>query len=411
MIAISLMFQRNYCITILGLAFLLVTPSLLAQEDKTANTQQKKIDIEYTNKGFQFKTVDNKHLLHIESRLQFRFATPGDQNPLNYDDIYATDNTVFKINRARLKIGGHAFQPYLKYYFEYELAQGNLLDFRVMFNKWKAFNIKVGQWKTYYNRERVISSGKQQMVERSIITRPFTLDRQQGIEFSGRVFEGSLADITYHMSILTGSGRGASENDDNHLMYVGRLQWNFLGREVSMSGSDLDYCLKPEALIALAAATNTSPYTRFSQDGGGQLDGFELGVTGQYEVNQFMIETAFKYKGFSWQSELHSKEIIDHVNLKTTQLNGSYFQTGYFFSNIIPVIPKPLEVAGRFASYNPNADITKNLEQEYALAFNWFFKGGHRNKLSAEFTYFALQSDTIEGDSGLRFRIQWDISL
>ncbi|GGZ69535.1 OprO/OprP family phosphate-selective porin [Algibacter mikhailovii] len=411
MIAISLMLQRNYCITILGLSLLLVTPSLLAQEDKTADTQQKKIDIEYTNKGFQFKTVDNKHLLHIESRLQFRFATPGDQNPLNYDDIYATDNTVFKINRARLKIGGHAFQPYLKYYFEYELAQGNLLDFRMMFNKWKAFNIKVGQWKTYYNRERVISSGKQQMVERSIITRPFTLDRQQGIEFSGRIFEGSLADITYHMSILTGSGRGASENDDNHLMYVGRLQWNFLGREVSMSGSDLDYCLKPEALIALAAATNTSPYTRFSQDGGGQLDGFEPGVTGQYEVNQFMIETAFKYKGFSWQSELHSKEIIDHVNLKTTQLNGSYFQAGYFFSNLIPVVPKSLEVAGRFASYNPNADITKNLEQEYALAFNWFFKGGHRNKLSAEFTYFALQSDTIEGDSGLRFRIQWDISL
>ncbi|WP_298535268.1 porin [uncultured Algibacter sp.] len=396
---------------LLVLMVLILPHVMFSQEIQKDSTKQKKIDIAYTSKGFQFKTSNNRHLLHIESRLQFRFATPGDQNPLNYDDIYATDNTVFKINRARLKVGGHAFQPYLKYYFEYELAQGNLLDFRLMFTKWKAFNIKVGQWKTYYNRERVISSGKQQMVERSIITRPFTLDRQQGIEFSGRVFEGSLADMTYHMSILTGSGRGASENDDNHLMYVGRLQWNFLGREVSMSGSDLDYCLKPESLIALAAATNTSPYTRFSQDGGGQLDGFEPGVTGQYEVNQFMIETAFKYKGFSWQSELHSKEIIDHVNLKSTQLNGSYFQAGYFFSNLIPVVPKPLEVAGRFASYNPNADITKNLEQEYALAFNWFFKGGHRNKLSAEFTYFALQSDTIEGDSGLRFRIQWDISL
>lgn len=388
----------------------IIPGKIIAQEIKKDSIQQNKIEIEYTNKGFQFKTADNRHLLHIESRLQFRFATPGDQNPLNYDDIYATDNTVFKINRARLKIGGHAFHPYLKYYFEYELAQGNLLDFRLMFTKWKTFNFKVGQWKTYYNRERVISSGKQQMVDRSIVTRPFTLDRQQGVEFYGRFFEGTLADLTYNMSVLTGTGRGISENDDNNLMYVGRIQWNILGREVSWSGSDLDFSDKPAALIAFAGVTNTSPYTRFSQDGGGQLDGFEDGVSGQYKVNQYMIETAFKYKGFSWQSEIHTKDINDQVNNTMTHLKGNYFQAGYFFSNIIGFVPEPLEVAARFASYDPNVDLSRNLEREYALGFNWFFNG-HRNKLTTEFTYFELESSELDGSDGLRFRIQWDISL
>ena len=36
-----------------------------------------------------------------------------------------------------------------------------------------------------FNRERVDSSGRQQFVERSIINRTFTIDRQVGISFEG----------------------------------------------------------------------------------------------------------------------------------------------------------------------------------------------------------------------------------
>lgn len=381
-----------------------------AQEMTQDSIQQQKVELDYTNKGFQLKTTDNKHVLQIQARLQFRFATPGDQDPLSFDELYDENNSVFKINRARLKVGGHGFQPYLKYYFEYELSQGNLLDFRLMFTKWKGFNIKIGQWKTYYNRERVISSGKQQMVDRSIITRPFTLDRQQGISFFGRLFETTPADLTYHVSVLSGTGRGASTNDNSDLMYVGRLQWNLLGREVSMSGSDLDFTQKPTALIAIAAMTNRSPYTRFSQAGGGQLEGFEEGIAGQYRVQQGLFETAFKYKGFSWQSEIHTKQINDRVNLTKTTLTGSYHQAGYFFANMFDFVPKALEIAARYSRYRPSIDIPKNLEEEYGLAFNWFFKG-HRNKLTTELTYFEFQSSQEELANGARFRVQWDISF
>ncbi len=369
-----------------------------------------KIEVEYTDKGFQFSTADDRFQLHLESRFQFRFATPGDQNPLTLDDL-ESDKPVFKINRARLKVGGHAFQPYLKYYWEYELSQGNLLDFRVMFEKFSTFKIKVGQWKTYFNRERVISSGKQQMVDRSIITRPFTVDRQLGLSFYGRLFPGSLADLTYHASILTGTGRGAVENDDNHFMYVGRLQWNFLGRELQMTGSDLRFHEKPTGLIAFGGVTNRSPYTRFSQAGGGQLFGFSEGLPGQYRVNQGLLETAFMYRGFSWQNEFHTKEIQDKINGGATRLTGSYYQAGYFFSYLWNFIPEPLELAARYARYTPNSDLRDFHEEEFALALNWFFKGGHRNKLTAEITVFDFQTDTQNLENTTRFRIQWDISF
>ena len=385
---------------ILGLSL-----SLVAQQDTVAPP---KVDLSYTSKGFQLKTTDNKFLLHVASRLQFRFATPGDQNPLTFDDL-ESDETVFKINRARLKVGGHGFSPYLKYYWEYELAQGKLLDFRLMFEKFEGFNIKVGQWKTYYTRERVVSSGEQQLADRSILTRPFTADRQQGISVYGRLFKGSLADLTYHTSVLTGTGRGSFTNDDNHLMYVGRLQWNFLGRELAMTSSDLKYHEKPTAIIAFGALTNRSPFTRFSTSGGGQLIGFEEGVAGQYRVNQGLLETAMMYKGFSWQNEFHFKEIKDKVNNNLTTMTGGYFQAGYFFHNLWQAFPESLELAARYANYLPDRDLDPR-QEEYSFALNWFFRG-HKNKLTAEVSVFDFEGEPQEVERTTRFRLQWDISF
>jgi hypothetical protein len=48
------------------------------------------------------------------------------------------------------------------------------------------FNLRAGQWKAEFNRERVDSSGKQQFVDRSIANYWFTVDRQNGVMASGR---------------------------------------------------------------------------------------------------------------------------------------------------------------------------------------------------------------------------------
>src|SRR6187551_1353338 len=134
----------------------------------------KQATIKYGSKGFEFRTGDDKFLMQIQSRFQFRFATPEDQDPVTFDDFSDEKKRVLKINRARLKVGGHAYKPWIKYNWEYELAQSNLLDFRIMIEKWEGLRIKVGQWKIEYSRERYISSGEQQMVDRSVINRPFT---------------------------------------------------------------------------------------------------------------------------------------------------------------------------------------------------------------------------------------------
>ena len=136
---------------------------------------------------------------------------------------------------------------------------------------------------------------------------------------------------------------------------------------LKFSGSDLAYHEKVAGLVALAAVTNRSPYTSFSQTGGGELPGFEAGEAGQYRVNQGLFETAFKYRGFSWQQELHWKEINDITYNTVTILRGNYIQFGYFFHYLWVAIPKPLEIALRHSIYDPDKDVKEILHQEVSL--------------------------------------------
>ncbi|WP_296698163.1 porin [Algoriphagus sp.] len=403
----------SHLVKIIPFFFFLIFNFSLAQENDSSKLTSitKEKAIKHTSKGFVFTTADEKFELQLASRLQFRFAAPDDQDPITFNDFRNQDVRLFKINRARLKIGGHAYQPWLKYYFEYELGQSILLDFRIMLEKWPWLNFKAGQWKVEYTRERFISSGNQQLVDRSLLNRTFTVDRQQGVSIYGNLNGGGSANFDYWLGVFTGTGRGSRFNDDSKMMYFGRFQWNIFGREVPFSGGDLQVSEKPAALIALAGITNTSPYTRFSSSGGGNLAGFEGTNDGQYTIKQYNIETAFNYKGFSWASEFHRKNIVDNFeDSGSTNLGGYYLTAGYFPYQIFNFWPKPLEIAMRYAEIRPDLTITKNKQKELALAFNWFFVG-HLNKLTTEITKFTFEDQALPQSDELRFRLQYEISF
>src|SRR5690606_34690299 len=199
------------------------------------------------------------------------------------------------------------------------------------------------------------SNGRRQVGGRSILTRAFIIDRQQGVEFYGYLNVSGALYFSFWAAVLTGSVRSSNQNDDTNLMYFGRDQWNMYVSEYKFSGSDIETSEKPVAIIALAGVTNRGSFTRFSSAGGGHLEGFETLFPGQFELNQINLESAFKYKGFSWQSELHNKEIIDfNAGGASTSVQGYYAQAGYFFHNLINWWPAPLELAVRQAGYYPN---------------------------------------------------------
>ena len=199
------------------------------------------IKLSHGKKGFRFETEDGKFQTNLLWRAQLRFTTPDNGDPRQISNFNDNSQNTFEGRRLRMKIGGHAYEPWLKYYFEVDLQPGRevddsssnasarVIDWRVDVAKYKEATLRVGQWKINYNRERVDSSGKQQFVERSIANRVFTIDRQVGAQLTGRLFKETPMDMNYWAGVYTGEGRGV-ENPDNNLMTMARVQWNPNGR-------------------------------------------------------------------------------------------------------------------------------------------------------------------------------------
>jgi hypothetical protein len=364
-------------------------------------------------KGITFRGAESRNSVHLWLRSQFRYSTPFEADPRTPADFATPPGGDFEVNRARLKAQGTILSPKLGYYFEHELAgDPRLLDLRLDLTQRENFRLRIGQYKVLYNRERVDSSGAQQFVERSIVTRAFTLDRQRGITAAGRIGEGRAFDAWYYVGLMEGDGRDpdASGGKGDGRMWLARYQWNLVGEPLKFSQSDFEFQSSPAATLAIATARFEGPYTRFSSDGGGQLDGFADGVDDQYAVEQWLQEFAWQYDGWSVQQEYHVKRIEDRLNGGKTRLNGYYVQVGKAWPWVIGEWTRPIELALRRASVDQNSAIAGDTQHETTLAFNLYL-AGHDNKLTVDVSRLRLGQTGGDTLDDTRWRLQWDVSF
>jgi len=438
---------RKVALLLLAMSILIPAPALWAAdpelerrlqelEDRlksfeNAESPSKKeeyFQVKYKNPGFEMKTADGLFSTKLVWRAQLRYTFPNRSDPRSLSDFTTReDASNFEARRLRMKIGGHGYKPWIDYYFEVDLqpsrdiddssasSSARVIDWRITLQPYDEFGVRVGQWKIDYNRERVDSSGRQQFVERSIVNRVFTIDRQVGFMFRGRLFKETLADMRYYLGMFNGEGRSVNNPDKDH-MYVGRLQWNFLGRDLKWRQSDVEYHKKPTGSLAFATAHNNGKCTRWSSSGCGNLSGFPSPATTmkQFTIHQYVQEFAFKYKGLSIQQEYHWKTIEDNTAKTSHQMKGAYAQAGYFFHGLIPQVPKELELAFRYAFVDapPAGNLfMTNEREEFTAGINWFF-AGHNNKITVDASYLTLADQpTSRDESDTRVRIQWDVSF
>ena len=401
-----------------------------------ADDSESYLKVKYSYPGFQLTTADGLFSTKLVWRAQLRYTNPNRSDPRDVD-AFTTDEDAsnFEARRVRMKIGGHGYKKWIKYYFEIELqpsrdivsssgsavdpesSSARVIDYRITVQPIDEIGFRVGQWKINYNRERVDSSGRQTFVERSIVNRVFTVDRQIGAMLQGRLFKETLADIRYYAGVFNGEGRSVN-NPTNDMMYMGRLQWNFLGRDLKWQQSDVSNHEKPTGQLAFAYATNNGRCTRWSSSGCGNNSGFtspESATIAQFKRDQWVQEFAFKYKGLAIQQEFHQMEIEDKSTMLTHDFQGMYAQIGYTNHGLISALPEGLELALRYAyvieSLGGTDNVNRNRRQEYTVGANWFL-AGHNNKLTVDYSYLTLKDfATMMDYSDNRVRLQWDISF
>ena len=332
------------------------------------------------------------------------------------------------IRRSRLKFDGWAFSPKLKYKLELGLsnrdesgssyfthdAPRHILDAVLKWNFSGNWVLWMGQTKLPGNRERVISSGDLQMVDRSLLNSRFTIDRDIGVQLRHKFNLSDNFLVKQIYAISQGEGRNITRGNVGGHQYTARIELFPFGDFASKGdykGSDLKF--EPEPKLSFAFnydLNNNAAKTRSNQGSYMFINGTTAGSSAEFyqtNISTLYIDAMYKHKGFSFMGEYASRDASNPFAKNTDGTltgdvvevgNGLNLQTGYLLS-------KTLEVSARYTNISFNQNITgKGAENMYTLGLSKYIVG-HKLKVQTDVSYTDIGFKTNQ----LMYRFQVDI--
>jgi len=201
----------------------------------------------------------------------------------------------------------------------------------------------------------------------------------------------------------------------SQLMYVARLQANLMGRAGYGEG-DMAYSETPQMVVGGAYAYNPSIDTSTNNAFVG-IDLANLSVRrqlaalgngrmlgqGVVDFSTWTLDYAFKYRGFSLQAEYWFRNVIRHNKelpcMQTAVIGGActvfapgqfgnttgwYVQSGYY------LIPRKVEVAARYAWWDPDTRSGGDLIKQVDVSLNWFLSGTYDHQIMLTYSNIAM---------------------
>lgn len=376
---------KNNTILKFLLLLIFITNSVVAQLPKAT--------IKATlGKGVQFTSADSLFTLAISGRVQSLYEA---KHIINNN----TTGADFILRRCRLNLQGNALHTKISYRVQLSFAlndinagnskvQNNLIlrDAMLFYTLNNKLRLGFGQTKLPGNRQRQVSSGSLQLVERSIVNSNFTLDRDKGVwlfyntKINKTIFKTTLA-------VSSGEGRIIS-NKNGKLCYTSRIEILPFGNFTN-NGDYVEAAVEPQNKPKLAVAAVFSKNYNATRTMG-QLGEYLFNDT-TANITYFGGDVLFKFKGFSIAAELYKRNANTGIftnTTNTTQKNfviagtGLLLQTGYMLT------PKN-EIAARYAQILPSSNLTPLIkkQQEFTLGFSHYFNN-HNLKIQTEISKF-----------------------
>jgi phosphate-selective porin OprO and OprP len=334
------------------------------------------IEIGY-KKGAYLKTKDNRFSVKLNVGVEPYFTFDSNDEK--------SDTTTFRLRRARVYLKGNVAYPWLKYSTQITLEGGSagLRDAFLKSTYLKWLQPQIGQFKVPFDREFLDSGFDLELLERSIASSMFSLQRDIGLQLGGSLMHSHL---NYKVGIFNGSG--ANQNNVNtDYMYVGRLVWMPFDK-LGYSQSAVNNPKKPRLAIGLGLAymPGLEPGERKSLAG-------KLGSTSVLSVDSDVFQ-AVADVGFAYH-QLYAEGGYFYRNIDpnsptpygSQDAYGFYVQGGYF------LIPKTFELAARYSFADPDNPnkVSNNKVSEETFGASYYFYG-HRLKAQADYTHRATDS-------------------
>lgn len=400
-------------------------------------------------KGFYIRSSDERFFMRINGRMQFRWTyyAAGHSNRYLSPGEQRDDRTGFDIQRLRLGFRGHLYTPDLTYRVEFrsEASSGydtRLRDAYLNYRFSDAFQFQAGYFKLAATRQRLLSTGCLQFVDRSLAATVFDLSRGIGVRFWGRLFDKRLDYFFDVANSLNGDANRTITNDpaelDGNPALLFRTVWHALGERPGQHFNteyDLDFLESPALDLAFHYAFNDDqgdnrtteiPFPIPRQTSG--VGAFGLTNTNGLQLHQFGLASAFKWRGFSASGEYFLR-IVDPRRAgrqpyaswwlatrqgDTTVQHGAYAQAGYFLP--IPGFERKIEAVGRVGGIAAVAN-GHECAWEYAGGLNYFI---HEDSVTlhadvTKITEAPISSSNISlanvNDQPLTFRVQLEVKF
>ena len=354
-------------------------------------------------------------------KVGFRFQLLGVANFNENGD----NDTNFLVRRSRIKLNGFVLSPKLKYKFELGLSNRDIsgvsvynrntpryiMDAQIRWNFYKNFELWVGQGKLPGNRERVISSGDLQLVNRSLLNANFNIDRDIGFQLRHYFNLTDSFIVKEIFSLSQGEGRNQTIGNLGGLQYTGRLELLPFGNFASKGdyrGSDLKREQTPKLSIGATYDHNNNAVRARSNGGAYMLIDDDEGLY-QTDINTVFVDGIFKFKGNSFMFEYANRTADDPIvkNSDGTQ-TGDYVRIGNSINlQAGHLFPSNWEIAGRYTNTYmeyPILDGVHNTTDMYTLGVSRFIVG-HKLKVQSDISYL----DIAPNNNKVMIRLQMDI--
>lgn len=363
--------------------------------------------------GVVFNSKDELFSLGIRLRAQMRSDLVSEKS--------GETTHTFGIRRARVQFKGHAWGEHNTFKAELAISPrdlsvrdgvpGNtpLLDWYTEFTHLRDLSLRVGQYKLLYSRQRVVSSGDLEFVDRSLAQGEFNLDRDIGFHFFSEDLFG-LGLFRYYTGFTINEGRDVWEPESMTEGTAG--SWQYLARvEVLPFGdfddySEVDFERENKARLSLGAAYAHSE--NGTQENGYLGDTFTDG--GTVDNENLTADATFKWAGLTATGEIYFRDGErgsaapevpgpDDVALVRKGIGG-FAQVSY----LIPKLPLGFGVrySGLGRGWFDESESSLVDEREIGGQIGWYM-AGHNLKLQGD--YFHLWSEEAE-TSADQIRVQ-----
>jgi hypothetical protein len=338
------------------------------------------------------------------SKVAFRYQTRYEGN---YDLVDSDYTGRAFVRRARIKGNGFAFSPKITYKFEYDVANGYVLDAVVKWNFTGNWTVWFGQTKLPGNIERVFSSQKLQLVDRSLLNSKFTLDRDAGAQLRHHFKLGNTFLVREIFAVSQGEGlNDKSKSTGNG--YTGRIELLPFGnftKKGDYFAADLKREKTPKLMLSATYDFNQNAMLSRGQKGDYLIGDLE-------NLQTLFIDAHFKYQGFSFFGEYVDRKTSDGSPLlENSFVDGESIDECYYTGESINLqlgylMKNNWEIAGRYTNVNANDLYDNNDLNQYTIGFSKYVVG-HNLKVQTDFSYTTEQGENDK----LLFRLQTEFNF